>query len=683
RCRLSKPSTISKLYSLRSYTTNPTTTSTTPSATFSNQTLLPRLPLPTLQSTASKYLEHLRPVLKEQDLQKAESDLGEFLKENGGLGWALQEGLEKAEETAEKLWMTSNYYADGLLSDRSPLVINSNWWAMFNDHPNHPKDLLAKPPPQGVLTTFQVQRAAGLICNLLKFKALVEREKLPAEYLNASPLCMDQYRKIFTTTRIPGQEIDTLESSFPPSTRHVIVMTKGQLYKVDVLREDGTIVPMKEIERLLYAIGKDSFETEPLPQVGLLTAKSRDEWHELYTNLSASDINAESLSQIKSSLFVVCLDDGSFSKNVDFSHRQFLDGLSGSNRWFDKGLQLIVAPSGRSGLNVEASAVDPDVQLKVVEFIVSNEPASDSPYSSMSPPMPAPQKLKWELNTSLERTIHATKTQVQQLSKERESVLLKTTSIGTRYLAEIAKTDPNIFVQLALQVAWYRLYKSPIATLGQLFSHRRFTEGRSDIVNVVTDKSVDFAKCFDNDDILYDTKRDQFRKAVESLHQRFEDSLAGKNPYGHLQALKNTHLRQNGDKDIPALFDAKSVYNKFSSFQMLTMDTSSFTHSTSNLSGPAHTVSYTLTPYTLSLNISSPQPKGAYTFRHTLERTLKDMEILFPRRSEIWGKQWREMQRLERREAELLKRMKGLSELYKSRREELERKYKVGKAEEA
>ena len=54
-------------------------------------------------------------------------------------------------------------------------MINVNWWSQFVDHPQQPKDLLRKPPPKGVFSTFQVTRAAGLISNLLNAKEILDR----------------------------------------------------------------------------------------------------------------------------------------------------------------------------------------------------------------------------------------------------------------------------------------------------------------------------------------------------------------------------------------------------------------------------------------------------------------------------------------------------------------------------
>jgi len=54
-------------------------------------------------------------------------------------------------------------------------MINVNWWCQFKDHPKHDLRLLKKPPPRGVMSSFQIQRAAGLISNLLNFRDMLNR----------------------------------------------------------------------------------------------------------------------------------------------------------------------------------------------------------------------------------------------------------------------------------------------------------------------------------------------------------------------------------------------------------------------------------------------------------------------------------------------------------------------------
>ena len=127
-------------------------------------------------------------------------------------------------------------------------MINVNWWGQFRDDPKHNTLLLKKPPPPGVLTDFQIKRAAGLVSHLIDFKELLDREVLPPDMIRDVPLCMNQYRNQFGTTRHPGKTCDYLTHQPPPcSSKHIIVMVNDQFYQVQVIRDDGSRVSTKEI----------------------------------------------------------------------------------------------------------------------------------------------------------------------------------------------------------------------------------------------------------------------------------------------------------------------------------------------------------------------------------------------------------------------------------------------------
>jgi hypothetical protein len=86
--------------------------------------------------------------------------------------------------------------------------------------------------------------------------------------------------------------------------------------------------------------------------VGALTAAPRDAWARVRRALEGgSALNAASLREIDSALFVLTLDD-SAPEDPESLCRTFLHG-DARNRWFDKCLNLVVASNGRAGLSWE------------------------------------------------------------------------------------------------------------------------------------------------------------------------------------------------------------------------------------------------------------------------------------------------------------------------------------------
>jgi carnitine O-acetyltransferase len=339
-------------------------------ATFSNQSLVPKLPVPSLQNLQEKYLKSCKPLLTEEEYANTQKTVQEFLGSDG-FGQVLQNRLIEYDGQQKDSWLEHFWLQKAYLEWREPSLINVNWWCQFVDHPKHPEQLLTHRPPKGVLTAFQINRAAGLISNLLNFNDLIDSEQLPPEYIKDKPLCMNQYTKIFGTTRVPGEKADSVVSQYPTTAKHIIVLIKNQIFKVDVYSDDRKRVPIAEIERLLFTASKEALASSTEPSVGLLTAGHRDTCYEgthLLSELSPE--NKSNLDTIQSALFAVCLDDYSTLKNIDLAHHQIFHNHDATNRWFDKSIQLIVSNNGRAGINGEHTPSDAVVPGNVMNYVL-------------------------------------------------------------------------------------------------------------------------------------------------------------------------------------------------------------------------------------------------------------------------------------------------------------------------
>lgn len=127
---------------------------------YSFQGSLPRLPLPTVHETTSRYLRSVRPLLDNENYGRMEALAKDF---ESTIGSKLQRYLML------KSWWSTNYVSDWweeyvYLRGRSPLMVNSNFYgidALFLNNTNE-----------------QTARAAT-VCNLLLvFRRLVERQEL-------------------------------------------------------------------------------------------------------------------------------------------------------------------------------------------------------------------------------------------------------------------------------------------------------------------------------------------------------------------------------------------------------------------------------------------------------------------------------------------------------------------------
>lgn len=123
------------------------------------QASLPRLPVPTLSSTASKYLETVRPHLSESEFATTQSTVHEFLKSTQAA--ELQKRLEaRAADPHVKNWLADWWNNAAYMGYRDPVVVFVSYFYV------HVQDKRRRDAPK---------RAASLIKAMLPFRDLVER----------------------------------------------------------------------------------------------------------------------------------------------------------------------------------------------------------------------------------------------------------------------------------------------------------------------------------------------------------------------------------------------------------------------------------------------------------------------------------------------------------------------------
>ena len=91
-----------------------------------------------------------------------------------------------------------------------------------------------------------------------------------------APQCMDQYRLMFSTTRIPCKDVDKLQFYPPQVSRHIVVICDGQFFKVPCYDKKGEMINLETLEKTLGKIDKIIVDGEstgsivpylPLPEI--------------------------------------------------------------------------------------------------------------------------------------------------------------------------------------------------------------------------------------------------------------------------------------------------------------------------------------------------------------------------------------------------------------------------------
>ncbi|CAF4418226.1 unnamed protein product, partial [Adineta steineri] len=143
-----------------------------------------------------------------------------------------------------------------------------------------------------------------------------------------------------------------------------IVIKRGHYYKVNVLDNNGDLLPAEQIAAMMKYLSEDLNEEENQYPFGYFTPDKRDRWATIRTQIEIlSEHNKQMFKEIDSSIMVVCLDEDDLSKlERSRSKQQLADYVSGRylcynavNRWYDKSFNMIMLSDGTLGLHCEHS----------------------------------------------------------------------------------------------------------------------------------------------------------------------------------------------------------------------------------------------------------------------------------------------------------------------------------------
>ncbi|CAH1373995.1 unnamed protein product [Tenebrio molitor] len=449
-----------------------------------------------------KYEYTMRPLLNTEEQRKLKHLIEKF-SGPGCLGRQLQLYLldrqEKMDNWAYDYWMDDMY-----LNNPIPLPVNSNPGMVF--------------PPRKFTTILDVARfTARLLDATLDHKATLDKRQLPVEKATSrepgQPLCMAQYYRILGSCRIPGTLKDSqfVYGDAHKAESHVIVICRSQLYCVPVQASDRGRLSEDEICAQLLHILDDAPCLASPPPVGLLTGWKRPLWAEVRDNLMKNERNRRNLDLIAKALLVVCLDEGLGSgfncrlqrggKGHSAGHRdetnlavQMIHGggstYDSANRWFDKTIQLIVSGDGACGLCYEHSHAEGIAVIQLVEKLwqhADSQPAS-SEVPSASGHLPPPERLEWVLEQRDFAKIEEAALDVDNLIKDLDFQVFRYTNYGKDFIKS-CKVSPDVYIQLALQLAYYRLYGKLTATY-ESASTRRYRLGRVDCIRSASPEAL-------------------------------------------------------------------------------------------------------------------------------------------------------------------------------------------------
>ncbi|RWS22607.1 carnitine O-palmitoyltransferase 1: liver isoform-like protein, partial [Leptotrombidium deliense] len=495
---------------------------------YSYQASLPRLPLPSVNDTVTRYLRSVRPLCKtDEDYDRIEK-----------LAQGFQDGIAKKLQRylMLKSWWASNYVSDWweeyvYLRGRTALMVNSNFYGI---------DALCMQP-----TNKQTSRAANLVHCAFLFRRSIDRQELkPILVQDLVPLCSWQYERMFNTVRVPGIETDKLVHY--SDSQHIVVLHKGKYYKVDCYYKGRLLYP-KELERTLDKVVAD--ESLALPgeeHLGALTATDRVTWAKVRQEYFAKGINKISLDIIEKAAFVLVLEDKNFEfdpedrTKLDRYGQLMLHG-TGHDRWYDKSFNLVIGKNGRAGFNCEHSWADAPIIAHLWEFALSydftnlgyNEDGTCKIGNGLEPP--APLRLKWDMPQTLCTSIEHALKSAESILCDVDLRLAMFKDYGKGFMKK-CRVSPDAYIQMALQLAYYR-DSGEFSLTYEASMTRLYREGRTETVRPVTIESAAWVKAM-HDPLRTNEERIALLRHACNRHQRgYQDAMCGKGIDRHLFCL--------------------------------------------------------------------------------------------------------------------------------------------------
>lgn len=500
------------------------------------QESLPRLPVPTLEETAARYVKSLHPLLSAAEYDASKKAVEEFVRP-GGVGRRLQEKLvARREDPAVRNWIYEWWNDAAYLSYRDPVVPYVSYFYSHRD------DRRRRDP---------AKRAAALARAALEFKAQVDAGTLEPEYMRKLPICMDSYQWMFNACRVPARPADHPVKYDPAEQKHkhILAVRKNQFFKIPH-EVDGKQLNASELEAQ-FARVYELATAQRAPAVGALTSENRDVWTDArQVLLDASPKNAAALEAVESASFVVCLDDAA-PVTLEERARQYWHG-DGQNRWYDKPLQFVVNDNGTSGFLGEHSMMDGTPTHRLNDYV--NEVIFGNKLADLSDPavrsnLADPAPVTFEVTAEVQAEIDRATRDFGAVIGQHELAVQAYQGYGKGLIKKL-RTSPDAYVQLVIQLAYHKMHGRNRPTY-ESAATRRFQLGRTETCRSVSDDSVAFCSAMADSAAADSDRIELFRKAAAAHIEYISAASEGKGVDRHLFGLKR--LLEPGE-DLPAIY---------------------------------------------------------------------------------------------------------------------------------
>lgn len=499
-------------------------TNTPAESTYSTYSALPPLPLPAFDATIQRYLESVEPLLSAEAFATVKSAVDAFAAP-GGVGRRLHAQLAARAEGSDN-WLAEWWDDVAYLAYPEPVAILSNFGICVD--PRHPADDPAT-------------RAAEVAARTLDYVHKLWTETLPPETVgrNKAPIDMTLCRRIFGAARTPGLLKDRIDVYTPEQSRHLFVMRKGRYFGVEAYDPaTGRTASVEDLRAAFQRIIDWTDASEAQEPVAVLTTERRPVWALERQRLLGDPANAATLEMIETAIFGLFFDETE-APDINAVSRLALMGEPGA-RWMDKVYSYVVHGDGRVSQHGEHSPADGMQFVSVFDYacdpaqwrVFREEP--DEKAHGATPPQPVEHG--FQLSDETKAAIRSATAFFEAKTENVDIEVLVFEEFGKDVIKTL-KTGPDSFVQMAYQLAHWRLHQRTPKTYesGQT---RAFRLGRTETIRSVSTASRDWCAVMDDAATQAARKIELLRAALEIHGERGKLAAQGQGVDRHLLGLK-------------------------------------------------------------------------------------------------------------------------------------------------
>ncbi|KAG8753963.1 hypothetical protein FRC11_006931, partial [Ceratobasidium sp. 423] len=145
--------------------------------------------------------------------------------------------------------------------------------------------------------------------------------------------------------------------------------------------------------------------------------------------------------------------------------------------------------------------------------------------------------LDWEVDSTIEEEIKQAEARAKAIVEDSDASQLWYSEYAADWMKKSAKVSPDAYIQLALQLAWYKQQGSFTATY-ETASTRLFKHGRTDVIRTYSTDTRDFVKTMTDPGASADAKLAALQRAATSHNTYTRDASTGKGCDRHLFGLR-------------------------------------------------------------------------------------------------------------------------------------------------